>query len=62
MHDLNAVAIGESDARPVCAPHYFAIVLDGEALGCERELFDESEESRPFLEVLLLAVEPDLQA
>jgi hypothetical protein len=25
-------------------------------------LFDESEESRPFLEVLLLAVEPDLQA
>jgi hypothetical protein len=61
MHDLDAVAVREADASPVGAPDNFAVVLDGETLGRKRELFDQSEESRALLQVLRLAVEPDLQ-
>ena len=43
VDDLDAVAIGELGGGPVGAADYVAVEFDGDALGRERELFDEGE-------------------
>ena len=62
MHDLDPVAILQFHPRPVGASHHLAIDFDGEALGYERELFDECIKRRPLLYIAWLSVKSDLQA
>ena len=62
MNDLDAVALREFDAGPFVAADHLEVEFDGEPFGREREMFDEREQSRPFVKVFRLAVEFDLQA
>ena len=62
MDDLNAVAFGKEGARPVGAPHHFAIEFNGEPFGGERKLFDELIEGRALWHFDRFAVDLDLQA
>ena len=62
MDDLYAVAVGEGRGGPVSAADDIAVEFDGDALGRERELFDEGEQRRPLGQFLRLAVQLYAQA
>ena len=62
VYDLDAVAFVERDARPFGAAYDFAVQLDGDALGREREAHDEFGERRALFRLFLFAVDSYLQA
>jgi hypothetical protein len=59
VDDLDAVAFAERDLRPLGAADDIAIQFDGETVGRERELFDETLKRRPLFNLFRLAVEFD---
>ena len=61
VDDLDAVAFAERRALPVGAAEDFAVEFDGEALGFERELFDETFDGQPSAGRVLFPVDDDAQ-
>ena len=62
VDDLDAVAFRESGGGPVGSSDDVAVEFDGEALGRERQLFDEGEQGCPLGQLLRLTVQLYAQA